>query len=216
MYQPARTKFRKAHKGRIHGFASRCDKLNFGEYGLKALQPERIISKQNEAARVALTRYMTRTGKVWLRIFPNILITPSQQGANVGFDKFYVGGQATGAFDFGDLGGTHDTDIDFRFTNKYRLEMTNDITNMNLIFPNLSGNFLLVCNILGGGGGDHDVTNWKVYKQNEVAASTTDVMWAGGSVPAFTPGAAVDIVSFYWDADEQQAYGTASLAFATP
>ena len=100
--------------------------------------------------------------------------------------------------------------------NKYRLELENDIAQMNLIFPNTSGNFLLVCHILGGGGGDHDVTAWKVWEHDESAATTTDVMWAGGSVPAFTSGSATDIVSFYWDADEQQAYGTASLAFATP
>ena len=67
MLQPARTKFRKAHKGRIHGIAGRGEVLNFGAYGLKAMQPERIISKQIEAARVALTRYMKRSGKVWLR-----------------------------------------------------------------------------------------------------------------------------------------------------
>jgi len=57
MLQPARTKYRKAHKGRIHGNASRCDKLNYGAFGLKAMQPERIISNQIEAARVALTRF---------------------------------------------------------------------------------------------------------------------------------------------------------------
>ena len=108
-------------------------------------------------------------------------------------------------------GGTDDTDIDFRFTNKYRLEMTGDITTINLIFPNASGNFLLVCTT----NGDHDVTNWKVYESDESAATTTDVMWAGGSVPAFTNNG-IDIVSFYWDANEQQAYGVASLAFATP
>ena len=108
-------------------------------------------------------------------------------------------------------GGTDDTDIDFRFSNKYRLEMTGDITTMNLIFPAVSGNFLLVCTT----NGDHDVSNWKVYESDESAATTTDVMWAGGSVPAFTD-TGVDIVSFYWDADEQQAYGVASLAFATP
>ena len=108
-------------------------------------------------------------------------------------------------------GGTDDTDIDFRFSNKYRLEMTGDITTMNLIFPEASGNFLLVCTT----NGDHDVTNWKVYESDESAATTTDVMWAGGSVPAFT-SSGVDIVSFYWDSDEQQAYGVASLAFATP
>ena len=108
-------------------------------------------------------------------------------------------------------GGTDDTDIDFRFANKYRLEMTGDITTMNLIFPSSSGNFLLVCTT----NGDHDVTNWKVWESDESAATTTDVMWAGGAVPAFT-SSGVDIVSFYWDATEQQAYGTATLGFATP
>ena len=75
MLQPTRTKYRKAHKGRIHGNATRAAKLNYGQYGLKALQPERIIGKQIEAARVALTRYMKRTGKVWTRIFPNIPVS---------------------------------------------------------------------------------------------------------------------------------------------
>ena len=87
MLQPARTKYRKAHKGRIHGNASRCDKLNFGAYGLKALQPERIISNQIEAARVALTRYMKRTGKVWLRIFPNIPVSKKPTEVRMGKGK---------------------------------------------------------------------------------------------------------------------------------
>ena len=92
--QPARTKYRKAHKGRIHGKASRCDKLNFGEYGIKALQPDRIISNQIEAARVALTRYMKRTGKVWTRIFPNIPVskkpTEVRMGKGKGTPEFWV------------------------------------------------------------------------------------------------------------------------------
>ena len=108
-------------------------------------------------------------------------------------------------------GGTNDTDIDFRFCNKYRLEMTADITTMHLYFPPVSGNFLLVCTT----NGDHDVTNWKVYEYDESAATTANVMWAGGSVPAFT-SSGIDIVSFYWDANEKQAYGVASLAFAAP
>ena len=94
MLQPARTKYRKAHKGRIHGNASRCDKLNFGAYGLKALQPERIIANQIEAARVALTRYMKRTGKVWLRIFPNIPVsqkpTEVRMGKGKGSPEYWV------------------------------------------------------------------------------------------------------------------------------
>ena len=92
--QPARTKYRKAHKGRIHGKASRCDKLNFGEYGIKALQPDRIISNQIEAARVALTRYMKRTGKVWTRIFSNIPVSKKpvevRMGKGKGTPEFWV------------------------------------------------------------------------------------------------------------------------------
>jgi large subunit ribosomal protein L16 len=94
MLQPARTKYRKAHKGRIHGVAHRCDKLNFGAYGLKALQPERIISKQIEAARVALTRHMKRTGKVWTRVFSNIPVskkpTEVRMGKGKGAPEFWV------------------------------------------------------------------------------------------------------------------------------
>ena len=94
MLQPARTKYRKAHKGRIHGNASRCNKLNFGEYGIKALQPERIISNQIEAARVALTRHMKRTGKVWTRIFSNIPVskkpTEVRMGKGKGSTEFWV------------------------------------------------------------------------------------------------------------------------------
>ena len=78
MLQPVRTKYRKAFKGRIHGNAARAVKLNYGQFGLKAIQPDRIIGKQIEAARVALTRYMKRTGKVWTRIFPNIPVSKNQ------------------------------------------------------------------------------------------------------------------------------------------
>ena len=70
MLQPTRTKYRKAFKGRIKGKASRAVTLNYGQFGLKAMQPDRVIGKQIEAARVALTRYMKRTGKVWTRVFP--------------------------------------------------------------------------------------------------------------------------------------------------
>ena len=87
MLQPTRTKYRKAHKGRIHGKASRGGILNYGAYGLKAIQPERIISKQIEAARVALTRNMKRTGKVWLRIFPNIPVSKKPVEVRMGKGK---------------------------------------------------------------------------------------------------------------------------------
>jgi len=87
MLQPTRTKYRKAHKGRIHGHATRAATLNYGQYGLKAIQPERVIGKQIEAARVALTRYMKRTGKVWLRIFPNIPVSKKPTEVRMGKGK---------------------------------------------------------------------------------------------------------------------------------
>ena len=94
MLQPTRSKYRKAHKGRIHGKATRVAKLNYGTYGLKATQPERIIGKQIEAARVALTRYMKRTGKVWTRIFPNIPVskkpTEVRMGKGKGSPEYYA------------------------------------------------------------------------------------------------------------------------------
>ena len=92
--QPVRTKFRKAFKGRIHGKASRAVKLNYGQFGLKAMEPERVIGKQIEAARVALTRYMKRTGKVWTRIFPNIPVskkpTEVRMGKGKGSPEYYA------------------------------------------------------------------------------------------------------------------------------
>ena len=87
MLQPVRTKYRKAFKGRIHGNASRAVKLNYGQFGLKAIEPERIIGKQIEAARVALTRYMKRTGKVWTRIFPNIPVSKKPTEVRMGKGK---------------------------------------------------------------------------------------------------------------------------------
>ena len=94
MLQPVRTKYRKAFKGRIHGKASRAVKLNYGQFGLKAMEPERIIGKQIESARVALTRYMKRTGKVWTRIFPNIPVskkpTEVRMGKGKGSPEYYA------------------------------------------------------------------------------------------------------------------------------
>ena len=78
MLQPVRTKFRKAFKGRIHGNASRAVKLNYGQFGLKAIQAERIIGKQIEAARVALTRYMKRTEKFGQGYFQTFLFQKNQ------------------------------------------------------------------------------------------------------------------------------------------
>ena len=87
MLQPTRTKFRKAHKGRIHGTASRCNVMNYGSFGLKAIQPERIISRQIEAARVALTRHMKRQGRVWTRMFPNIPVSKKPTEVRMGKGK---------------------------------------------------------------------------------------------------------------------------------
>ena len=87
MLQPVRTKYRKANKGRIHGTATRANKINYGAFALKAMDPERIIGKQIEAARVALTRHMKIQGRVWTRIFPNIPVSKKPVEVRMGKGK---------------------------------------------------------------------------------------------------------------------------------
>ncbi len=87
MLQPKRTKFRKAHKGRIHGNAKGGTVLNFGSYGLKALEPERVTARQIEAARRAITRHMKRAGRVWIRIFPDLPVTSKPTEVRMGKGK---------------------------------------------------------------------------------------------------------------------------------
>ncbi len=87
MLSPKRTKFRKQHKGRIHGEAKGGSDLNFGSYGLKALEPDRINARQIEAARRAMTRHMKRQGRVWTRIFPDLPITQKPIEVRMGKGK---------------------------------------------------------------------------------------------------------------------------------
>ncbi len=87
MLQPKRTKYRKQFKGRIHGKAKGGTELNFGTYGLKALQPERITARQIEAARRAMTRHMKRQGRVWIRIFPDVPVTSKPAEVRMGKGK---------------------------------------------------------------------------------------------------------------------------------
>ena len=87
MLQPKRTKFRKAHKGRIHGLAKGGTKLNFGSYGLKAIQPERVTARQIEAARRAITRHLRRAGRVWIRIFPDVPVSSKPAEVRMGKGK---------------------------------------------------------------------------------------------------------------------------------
>ena len=87
MLQPKRTKFRKAFKGRIHGEAKGGSDLNFGTYGLKAIEPERITARQIEAARRAMTRHMKRQGRVWIRIFPDLPVTAKPIEVRMGKGK---------------------------------------------------------------------------------------------------------------------------------
>ena len=87
MLQPKRTKFRKQHKGRIHGEAKGGFNLDFGTYGLKATEPERVTARQIEAARRALTRHMKRQGRVWIRIFPDVPVTSKPTEVRMGKGK---------------------------------------------------------------------------------------------------------------------------------
>lgn len=94
MLQPKRTKFRKAHKGRIKGVAKAGFTLNFGNYGLKAVEPDRVTARQIEAARRAITRQMKRAGRVWIRVFPDVPVskkpTEVRMGKGKGTPEYWV------------------------------------------------------------------------------------------------------------------------------
>ena len=104
MMQPKKTKFRKAFKGRIHGNAKGGFALNFGEFGLKALEPERVTARQIEAARRALTRHMKRAGRVWIRVFPDVPVSKKpievRMGKGKGAPEFWVTRVAPGRIMF--------------------------------------------------------------------------------------------------------------------
>jgi len=87
MLQPKRTKFRKAHKGRLKGNAKGGTALNFGSHGLKALEPERVTARQIEAARRAMTRNMKRAGRVWIRVFPDLPVSKKPTEVRMGKGK---------------------------------------------------------------------------------------------------------------------------------
>ena len=94
MLQPSKTKFRKAHKGRIRGLATSAKDLAFGQYGLKATEPERVTARQIEAARRALTRHMKRSGRVWIRVFPDVPVSKKplevRMGSGKGTPEYWV------------------------------------------------------------------------------------------------------------------------------
>jgi large subunit ribosomal protein L16 len=87
MLSPKRTKYRKAHKGRIHGVAKGGTTLNFGAYGLKAVEPGRITARQIEASRRTITRYIRRVGRVWIRIFPDVPVSTKPAEVRMGSGK---------------------------------------------------------------------------------------------------------------------------------
>ena len=87
MLQPKRTKFRKQHKGRIHGEAKGGFLLNFGSFALKATEPERVTARQIEAARRSISRYVKRGGKMWIRVFPDKPITKKPIEVRMGSGK---------------------------------------------------------------------------------------------------------------------------------
>jgi large subunit ribosomal protein L16 len=94
MLQPMRTKFRKAHKGRIKGAATSGASLSFGQFGLKAMEPDRLTARQIEAARRALTRHMKRAGRVWIRIYPDVPVSKKplevRMGSGKGAPEYWV------------------------------------------------------------------------------------------------------------------------------
>jgi large subunit ribosomal protein L16 len=94
MLQPKRTKYRKAHKGRIHGAAKGGHSLNFGAFGLKAVEPGRVTARQIEAARRAVTRHLKRLGRVWIRVFPDVPVSKKpaevRMGSGKGAPEFWV------------------------------------------------------------------------------------------------------------------------------
>ena len=104
MLSPKRTKYRKAHKGRIKGLSKGGTALNFGAYGLKALEPERITARQIESARRAITRAMKRAGRVWIRIFPDVPVSTKpaevRMGSGKGSPEFWVARVAPGRIMF--------------------------------------------------------------------------------------------------------------------
>jgi large subunit ribosomal protein L16 len=87
MLQPARSKYRKAHKGRIHGNAKGGSTLNFGAFGLKATEPGRVTARQIEASRRAITRHIRRIGRVWIRIFPDVPVSVKPAEVRMGSGK---------------------------------------------------------------------------------------------------------------------------------
>jgi large subunit ribosomal protein L16 len=104
MLSPKRSKYRKQHKGRIHGLSKGGFSLNFGTYGLKALEPERITARQIESARRAITRAMRRAGRVWIRIFPDVPVSTKpaevRMGSGKGSPEFWVARVAPGRIMF--------------------------------------------------------------------------------------------------------------------
>ena len=87
MLSPKKTKFRKQFKGRIHGTAKGNYALNYGSFGLKAMEPERVTSRQIEAARKAITRYLKRAGRMWIRIFPDVPVSKKPTEVRMGKGK---------------------------------------------------------------------------------------------------------------------------------
>ena len=94
MLSPKRTKYRKAHKGRIHGNAKAGTSLNFGAFGLKATTPGRVTARQIEASRRAITRHMKRSGRIWIRIFPDVPVSQKpaevRQGKGKGTPEYWA------------------------------------------------------------------------------------------------------------------------------
>ena len=112
MLSPKKTKYRKAHKGRVHGLAKGGSRLNFGEYGLKATSTGRITSRQIEAARRAISRYVKRLGRMWITVFPDVPVSTKpaevRMGSGKGAPEYWIARVKPGRIMFEIDGVPHD------------------------------------------------------------------------------------------------------------
>lgn len=153
MLLPKRTKFRKSHRGRLKGIACRSNKICFGSFGIQALESKWLTSKQIEATRRSITRHVRRTGKVWIRIFPDTPITQrapeSRMGSGKGSVNFWIAKVKPGNVLF-EITGVEEV-IAFKIlsTASYKLPIRTKIVNKkkSTVFPESENTYKLICSL---------------------------------------------------------------------